>query len=164
MDIRGMYRDLYIYHGKTKKYHNSTQNCPFSMILNPKWQKFHGDSFPDVKRSKFIYIWWVFTFFCLFWFVDIKKSHLFQRSKIRKTFGVPTASRPTPAEVPYGTIWYLLVPYDTIWYHMVPYGTLCYHKVRYGTIRYLMVPYGTIWYHMVPYGTIWPGLTMVIHG
>ena len=29
MDIHGIYRDLYIYHEKTKKYHNSTQNCPF---------------------------------------------------------------------------------------------------------------------------------------
>ena len=55
------------YHVKTKKYHNSTQNCPFPMIFGPKWPKFHGDSFPDVKRSKFLYIWWVLTIFVIFW-------------------------------------------------------------------------------------------------
>ena len=79
-------------HGKTKKYHNSTQNCPFPMIFGPKWPKFHGDSFPDVKRPKFLYIWWVFA---TFFFFDIKKKTFFQRSKIRTTFGVPKASRPT---------------------------------------------------------------------
>ena len=36
MDIHGIYRDLYVYHGKTKKYHNSIQNCPFAMIFEPK--------------------------------------------------------------------------------------------------------------------------------
>ena len=43
----------------------------------------------------------------------------------KKTFGVPTASRPTPAGGgSYGTTWYLMVPYGTLWYHMVPYGTI----------------------------------------
>ena len=45
MDIHGIYRDLYIHiyiyiyiytMAKTKKYHNSTQNCPFTMIFKPK--------------------------------------------------------------------------------------------------------------------------------
>ena len=92
MDIHGIYRDLYIYHEKTKKYHNSTQNCPFSMTFWPKSQKFCVDYFPDVQRSKFLYTWWVLMIVLVFWFI---KMTFFQRSKIRKKIGVPTASRPT---------------------------------------------------------------------
>ena len=74
----------------------------------------------------------------MFWYF---KMTFFQRTNIRKSLGVPAASRPTSGGI--------------IWYHMVPYGTIRYHRVPYGTIRYHMVPYGTIWYHKVPYGTIW---------
>ena len=59
-------------HHTTKKYHNSTQNCPLPMSFQPKWPKFRGDSFPDVKRSKIIYIWQVLT--NLF---DRRKRHFF---------------------------------------------------------------------------------------
>ena len=76
----------------------------FQWFLDPKWLKLRGDSFPDVKRSKFLYIWWVCTIFC---FLILKKWRFFQRSKIRKkSLGVPTAPRPTPG----GIIWYLMVP------------------------------------------------------
>ena len=116
-------------HVKTKKYHNSTQNCPFSMIFVPKCQKFHGDSFPDVKRSKFLYIWRVLTIVVIFW------KNIFPRSKIRKSLGVPTATRPTPAEVPYGTIRYHKVPYGTMWYPGRGGAGLCWDATRFSVFR-----------------------------
>ena len=136
-------------HLKTKKYHNSTQNCPFSMFVGPKWQKVCGDSFPDVKRPTFVYIWCLLT---IVWFFDIRKC-FFSKVKSRISLGVPTESRPTPGSWQ-GIIGYPMVPKGTLWYHMVPYGTICYHMVPYGTIWYHKVPYGTIRYHMVPCGTI----------
>ena len=109
------------YHVKTKKYHNSTQNCPFSMIFGPKWPKFHGDSFPDVKRSKFIYIWWVLTICLIFGY---KKMTFFSKVKNPKNFWRPNSVSPHPGR---GTLWYHMVPYGTIWYHMVPYGFPLFH-------------------------------------
>ena len=72
-----------------------------------------------------------------FWFLNLRTCFFLQRSTIRKSHGVPTASRPTRGGD-----------------HMVPKGTIRYHKVPEGTLWYHMVPHGTIWYHMVPYGTI----------
>ena len=72
----------------------------------------------------------IFLYLMTFDDILILKIAIFQMSTFRKILSVPTPSRPTPAEVPHGTIWYLMVPYGTLWYHMV----------QYGTIRYLMVP------------------------
>ena len=90
-----------------------------------------------------------------FLFFDTKNNIFSKVKNQKKTFYVPTASRPTSGGGSYGTIWYHKVPYGTIWYHMVAYGTIWYLMVPYGMLWYRMVPYGTMWYHMVPYGTIW---------
>ena len=108
------------YNVKTKKYHNSTQNCQFSMIFGPKWPKFHGDSFPKVKRSKFLYICWVLMFFLIFRY---KNELFFSKVKNPKNFWRPNSVSPHPGR---GTLVNHMVPYGTIWYryHIVPYGTI----------------------------------------
>ena len=93
-------------HLKTKKYHNSTQNCPFSMIFRPKWPKFHGDSFPDVKRSKFLYIWRVLTICLIFWY---KNMFFFKGQKSEKVLASQQRLAPPLGGdhmVPYGTLWF----------------------------------------------------------
>ena len=47
-------------HVKTKC-HNSTQNCPFSMLPKAEWPEFHAHSFPEGKIMKFFYKYCVLT-------------------------------------------------------------------------------------------------------
>ena len=60
------------------------------MIFWPKWPKFHGDSFPDLKRSKFLYISRVLT---VFWFFYIKND-LFSKVKNQKKSWRPNSVSP----------------------------------------------------------------------
>ena len=93
------------------------------MIFGPKWPKFHGDSFPEVKRSKFLYIWWVLLIFLILWYKNM--TFFFKGQKSEKSFtSQPRLAPPLGGGGSYGTIWYHMVPYGTIRYHMVPYGTI----------------------------------------
>ena len=85
------------------------------MIFGPKWPKFHGDSFPDVKRSKFLYIWWVLMIFVNFWY---KKTLLFFKGQKSEKL-LASQQRLAPPRPRY---------------HMVPYGhaTFCSHTLRLG--------------------------------
>ena len=101
-----------VIHLKTKKYHNSTQNCPFSMIFGPKVTEISLRFFS--RRQLFKIPLYLMSFFYIkFWYK--KKKTSFSKVKIRTSLGVPTASRPTRGGDH-------MVPYDTICYHMVPYG------------------------------------------
>ena len=74
----------------------------FQWFVDQNDRNFIGILFQTSKgQNSFIFdeFWW------FVWFFDLKNDLFFQRSKIRKSLGVPTESRPTPAEVPYGTIW-----------------------------------------------------------
>ena len=51
---------------KTNKWHNSTQNCLFSMIPKPEWSEFRCDSFPEMKRIKFPLSMMTFDVFDMF--------------------------------------------------------------------------------------------------
>ena len=121
----------------TKKYHNSTQNCPFSTIFCNKMTEI---SWGFLSWRQIFKIHAYLMSFNASWNILILKMIFFPNEKNprKKKSWRPNSVSPDPGEGEGGS-----------------YGTLWYHKVPYGTIRDLMVPYGTIWYHMVPYGTIW---------
>ena len=99
-------------HVKAKKYHNSTQNCQFSIILDQNDRNFMGIHFQrSTGKSAFI-----IDEFCRFLKFLIKKC-FFSTVKNPKKSWRPNRVPPHPGR---GTIWYHMVPYGTIWFSIVP--------------------------------------------